>query len=361
MISEGKGQLLYKRAKEIIPGGTQLLSKRPEMFLPDQWPAYYSSAEGCEVTDLDGNTYLDFSLMGVGSCILGYNDPDVSAAVIEAIKSGNMATLNVPEEVELAELLLGLHPWADMVRYARTGGEAMSIAVRLARAASGNDVVLFSGYHGWSDWYIAANIADDASLDGHLLSGLQPAGVPRTLNRTAVPFRYNDVEAFNSVLDKYNGKIGAIVVESIRNDMPTSEFLEAIHNAAGKHGIPLIVDEITAGFRLNIGGAHLVTGWNPDISGICQGHEQWAPNGCNNRKTGNYAGCPKNICKQHILDRQNRSRCGIGYNPEDAKNQCTAITVACWRNRPDRLEEASRQISDPRPCRRHPSIESHRF
>ena len=276
MISEGKGQLLYKRAKEIIPGGTQLLSKRPEMFLPDQWPAYYSSAEGCEVTDLDGNTYLDFSLMGVGSCILGYNDPDVSAAVIEAIKSGNMATLNVPEEVELAELLLGLHPWADMVRYARTGGEAMSIAVRLARAASGNDVVLFSGYHGWSDWYIAANIADDASLDGHLLSGLQPAGVPRTLNRTAVPFRYNDVEAFNSVLDKYNGKIGAIVVESIRNDMPTSEFLEAIHNAAGKHGIPLIVDEITAGFRLNIGGAHLVTGWNPDIAvfakGMSNGH-----------------------------------------------------------------------------------------
>ena len=276
MVNKGRGQQLYKRAKNIIPGGTQLLSKRPEMFLPDQWPAYYSEAKGCEIKDLDNRTYLDFSLMGVGSCMLGYNDQDVTNAVIGAIKAGNMSTLNVPEEVELAELLIELHPWAEMVRYARTGGEAMAIAVRLARAATGKDVVLFSGYHGWSDWYLAANIADDASLDGHLLAGLEPAGVPRALSRSSIPFQFNDVEYFKQLADQYKGKVGAIIVESIRNDMPREDFLEAIHCVAREHNIPLIVDEITAGFRLNIGGAHLITGWNPDMAvfakGMSNGH-----------------------------------------------------------------------------------------
>ncbi len=275
-MSRKQSLQLYKHAKNLIPGGTQLLSKRPEMFLPDQWPSYYSSAKGCEITDLDGNTYLDFSIMGVGSCILGYNDPDVTDAVISAIRAGNMTTLNAPEEVELAELLINLHPWAEMVRYARTGGEAMSIAVRLARAASGKDLVLFSGYHGWSDWYLAANIADDASLDGHLLSGLEPKGVPRALGHTSIPFPFNDNETFKQLIKQYGDRIGAIVVESIRNDMPTKEFLDTVHSFTQNKNIPLIVDEITAGFRLNIGGAHLITGWNPDIAvfakGISNGH-----------------------------------------------------------------------------------------
>lgn len=274
--NEGRGQALYRRAKELIPGGTQLLSKRPEMFLPDQWPAYYTTAAGCEVTDLDGNRYLDFSLMGVGSCILGYSDPDVSSAVVDAVRSGNLTTLNVPEEVELAELLVDLHPWADMVRYARSGGEAMAIAVRLARAASGKDIVLFSGYHGWSDWYLSANIADDEALDGHLISGLEPAGVPRELRETAIPFRFNDVAAFSQLVDRYEGRIGAIVLEPIRNAEPTPEFLEIVHRVTQKHGVPLVIDEITAGFRLNVGGAHQVVGWEPDIAvfakGMSNGH-----------------------------------------------------------------------------------------
>ncbi len=272
----GNGQDLYQRAKNLIPGGTQLLSKRPEMFLPDHWPAYYQSAEGCRVTDMDGHTYQDFAIMGVGSCILGYADPDVTNAVILAIRNGNMSTLNAPEEVELAELLLELHPWAEMVRYARSGGEAMSIAVRLARAASGKDLVLFSGYHGWADWYLAANIADDAALDGHLLSGLQPAGVPRSLKESAVPFPFNDVETFKAVVDQHRERIGAIVLESIRNEAPTEAFREVVHSTARRLGVPLVVDEITAGFRLNVGGAHLVTGWKPDIAvfakGMSNGH-----------------------------------------------------------------------------------------
>jgi len=177
----GKSQELYRKAKKIIPGGTQLLSKRPEMFLPELWPAYYDKAKGCEVWDLDGKKYIDMSTMGVGSCILGYADDDVNKAVKSAVDRGNMCTLNAPEEVELAELLLKLHPWAEMVRYARTGGESMMIAVRIARAKSGKDTVLFCGYHGWHDWYLSSNLADEKSLDGHLLPGLNPLGVPRAL------------------------------------------------------------------------------------------------------------------------------------------------------------------------------------
>src|SRR6185436_11588945 len=123
------GQMLYRRARKVMPGGTQLLSKRPEMFLPEQWPVYFKSAKGAEVVDLD-------------------------------------------------ELLVELHPWADMVRFGRAGGEAMAIAVRIARAATGRDMVAFCGYHGWHDWYLSANLGETTALDGHLLPGLDTKGVP---------------------------------------------------------------------------------------------------------------------------------------------------------------------------------------
>ena len=126
---------LYREARRLIPGGTQLLSKRPEMFAPGRWPAYFREARGCEVVDLDGREWLDMSTMGLGSCVLGYADPEVTAAVIGRVEAGSMSTLNSPEEVELARVLLELHPWAEQVRYARTGGEAMAVAARVARAA----------------------------------------------------------------------------------------------------------------------------------------------------------------------------------------------------------------------------------
>jgi len=185
----GYSQELYKKARTIMPGGTQLLSKRPEMLLPELWPAYYEKAHGCDVWDLDGNKFVDMSYMGVGSCVLGYADPDVNTAVKEAIDKGSMNTLNCHEELELAELLCKLHPWAEMVRYARTGGEALSIAVRISRASTKKDMVLFCGYHGWHDWYLAANLTQD-ELGEHLLPGLAPAGVPKGLEGTAIPFHY---------------------------------------------------------------------------------------------------------------------------------------------------------------------------
>ena len=184
-----KGQKLWEKAKEIIPWGTSLLSKTSEMFLPEKWPSYFEKAKGIKVWDLDGNEFFDFSIMGVGSCILGYNDSDVNRAVKKVIDKGNMCTLNSPEEVELAELLFKMHKWAGMVRYARTGGEAMAIAIRIARAYTGKDKIAFCGYHGWHDWYLSANLSDDKNLDGHLLPGLKPTGVPRVLKGTVFPFQ----------------------------------------------------------------------------------------------------------------------------------------------------------------------------
>lgn len=264
--SEGAGQRLYRAAKQRIPGGTQLLSKRPEMFLPEQWPAYYSRAAGAEVWDLDGRRYVDMSNSGIGSCVLGFADPDVNAAVQRAVAAGSMATLNCPEEVELAELLCEVHPWAEMVRYTRSGGEAMAVAVRIARAATGRDRVAFCGYHGWHDWYLAANLASDRALDGHLLPGLDPAGVPRGLEGTALPFRYNRLDELEAIIADHGGEIAAIVMEPTRGEPPAAGFLAGVRALADRIGAVLVADEITAAFRLNTGGAHLLLGLEPDIA-----------------------------------------------------------------------------------------------
>jgi glutamate-1-semialdehyde aminotransferase len=271
MIDCHSGINLYEKAKKIIPGGTQLLSKRPEIFLPDQWPAYYSHCKGVEVNDLDDNTFIDMSICGVGACILGYADPEVDKAVKEAIDKGSMSTLNCPEEVELAELLLELHPWADMVRYARGGGEAMSVAVRIARASSGRDKVAFCGYHGWHDWYLASNLSDDSNLDGQLLPGLDPDGIPRSLNATAIPFHYNQPESLDAIISEYGDSIGAIVMEPLRHSKPEEGFLQHVRETADRTGAVLIFDEVTSGFRMNIGGIHLLYGVNPDIAVFAKG------------------------------------------------------------------------------------------
>ena len=269
--STAKGQALYTRAKRLIPGGTQLLSKRPELFLPDQWPSYYARARGVEITDIDGNTYIDMSMMAIGACVLGYADPEVDSAVKAAIDAGSAATLNAPEDVELAELLCELHPWAEMVRYARAGGEAMMIAVRIARAHTRRDTIAFSGYHGWADWYLAANLADEAALDGQLMPGLDPAGVPRGLKGTALPFHYNRLDQLKAIVDAHRGEIGAIVMEPQRSQPPTPGFLEAVRDLASQIGAVLIFDEVTTGFRMTDGGIHKLLGVNPDIAVFAKG------------------------------------------------------------------------------------------
>lgn len=261
-----KGQELYGQAKKIIPGGTQLLSKRPEMWLPEQWPAYYSRAKGCEVWDLDGNHYYDFSIMGVGANVLGYAYDPVDNAAREAIDKGGMCTLNAPEEVRLAEKLLELHEWADMVRYAKAGGEAMAVAARIARASTNKDMILVCGYHGWHDWYLAANLEKGDPLADVHLKGLEPLGVPRGLAGTNLIFHYNNLEEFQSLIENNRGKIAAVIMEPIRNNYPENGFLKKIRKITEKEQIVLIFDEITAAFRLCPGGSHLKLGVNPDVA-----------------------------------------------------------------------------------------------
>jgi glutamate-1-semialdehyde 2,1-aminomutase len=260
----GAGQKLWKRAKQVIPGGNMLLSKRAEMFLPDLWPTYFSKAKGCKIWDLDGNEYTDMCIMGVGTNILGYGHPEVDAAVQQTVSAGNMSTFNCPEEVYLAEKLIELHPWADMVRLARSGGEANAIAIRIARAASGKDKVAVCGYHGWHDWYLSANLGNDASLDGHLLPGLQPNGVPRNLKETVFPFNYNNYAELEVLVNAQD--IGVIKMEVVRNMGPKDDFLHKVRKLATERNIVLIFDECTSGFRETFGGLQKKYGVEPDMA-----------------------------------------------------------------------------------------------
>jgi glutamate-1-semialdehyde 2,1-aminomutase len=236
------GQKLWKRAQHVIPGGNMLLSKRPDQFLPEHWPAYFSKAQGCTVWDLDDNALTDMSIMGIGTNTLGYGHPEVDAAVAKTVRDGNMSTLNCPEEVYLAERLVAMHPWAEMARFARTGGEANAIAIRIARAATGKSKVAICGYHGWHDWYLAANLGTENTLAGHLLPGLEPNGVPENLRGSVLTFNYN------------------------RNFGPEDNFLQKVRDLATRNGIVLMFDECTSGFRQTFGGLHKMHGVEPDMA-----------------------------------------------------------------------------------------------
>lgn len=258
------GQNLWRESKKIIPGGNQLLSKRTEMFLPELWPAYYKKAKGCEIWDLDGIHYYDFAQMGVGTCSLGYADEDISQAVIHRIEMGSMSTLNSPEEPELAKVLIDLHPWADMARFSRTGGEACSIAIRIARSATIKKAVAFCGYHGWHDWYLSANLSNQEALTNQLLPGLDPGGVPKQLKGTSAVFQYGDINSLEKVI-RENKDIGIIMMEPVRSKEDVT-FLKEVKRLANKNNLILIFDEVTSGFRKNLGGIHLIYDVEPDIA-----------------------------------------------------------------------------------------------
>ena len=255
----------WLEAQKIIPGGNMLLSKRPEMFLPNKWPAYFKKAKGCFIQDLDNKKYLDMSLMGVGTCILGYSNQEVDNAVIRSIKNGNMSTLNCEEEYLLSKKILSFNKWADMVRFARTGGEANAIAVRLARATSHptKQNIAICGYHGWHDWYLSANLKNKKNLDQHLLSGLSTAGVPKNLIGTVYPFQFNNIDELTRVIKKNN--IGIVKMEVHRNKPPEKKFLETLKYLRKKHNFILIFDECTSGFRETFGGIHKKYNITPDI------------------------------------------------------------------------------------------------
>jgi glutamate-1-semialdehyde 2,1-aminomutase len=258
------GQKLWRRAKKVIPTGNHLLSKNSDYILPDIWPSYFIKSNGYEVWDLDNNLYKDVSFMGVGTNSLGYNNQAVDLEVKKAISFGNMSTLNPPEEVYLAERLIELHPHFDQVRFARTGGEANAIAIRLARAATGKDRVAICGYHGWHDWYLATNLDGTDRLNAHLLDGLLPNGVPKALLNSTVGFKYGDKDEFLRVIQ--DEKIGTVIMEFTKSSAPDLEFIRIVRKETKKRGVVLIFDECSTGFRSAYGGMHLNYDIQPDLA-----------------------------------------------------------------------------------------------
>ena len=308
------GQKLWEEAKTKISCGTGLLSKRAHLFDPQSWPSYFSRAKGASIWDLDGKRYTDFT-GGVGAILLGHADDEVNAAVKRRVNLGSYATLASPDEVKLADVLLDLHPWAGKVRYARGGGEALGLAVRIARAATGKSGVAFCGYHGWSDWYLAANLGDDAALDGHLLPGLQPLGVPRELAGTAVPFRYNDPDSFRAALQKLDGKLAAVVMEPMRSEFPRDGFMQNVIDACHAAGAVFVLDEVTSGWRFGFPGAAPVLGIEPDIAVYAKAMSNGYPSGAI-------------IGKNEVMDASNSSFISSSYWTDGVG---TAASLACIR------------------------------
>ena len=250
--------------KKIINGGVGLLSKRPDLYLPVGWPTYYSKAQGCFIWSEDGKKYLDFSLMGVGTNILGYADKDVNKVSINKIKSSNSSTLISSDEVNLAKELISAHPWSGKTVFARTGGEANAVALRIARLSNKKKEVAVCGYHGWHDWYLAANIKKDNLKEIHL-EGLNPDGVPSVLGNYVHPFKFNDLKAFKNLLKK-NINIGIVFMEVERNLKLNINFLKEIRQICTKKKIILIFDECSSGFREVYGGLHMKYKVYPDLA-----------------------------------------------------------------------------------------------
>ena len=254
---------IWKQAQKIIPGGNGLLSKRPERFLPNNWPTYFSKAKGIEVWDLNNTKYIDMSLMGVGTSTLGYANNYIDKNIHKVISKGINTTLNCLEEFQLAKKILKYDNFADQIKFARGGGEAMSLAIRLARANNQTTKIAFSGYHGWQDWYLAANLKNITNLNNHLLKNLIPLGIPKELKGSTIPFRFNDFDQINKIAK--SEKLAAIVIECGRYNYLSKDFVKKINKLCKKNKICLIVDEITTGWRETNGGLYKLLNLKPDI------------------------------------------------------------------------------------------------
>ena len=252
----------WLKALKLIPSGNMLLSKRPEMFLPNKWPTYFKKSKDCYLWDLKNKKYLDM-IFAVGTNVLGYNYKKLDNRIKQTISYGNMSTLNSYEEVLLAEELLKINKWAGKVKFARSGGEANSISIRIARAYNKKQNVAACGYHGWHDWYLSLNLFNKKNLDYYISKNIKINGVNKKLKNTVFLFRYNDHKRLEYLL-KYK-KIGIIKMEVERNIKPNKNFLEKVRKLANKYKAVLIFDECTSGFRQTLGGIHKNYNVNPDI------------------------------------------------------------------------------------------------
>ena len=256
---------LWNEALLVIPNGNSFLSKNPSRFYKSNWPIYFSRSKGCEVWDINNKKYYDFSSMGVGTNVLGYGVRYIDNKVIKNIKLGNMTSLNCPEEVELAKKLLKIHPWADMVKYARTGGEGNAIAIRLARAFTKKNKIIICGYHGWHDWYLSENLKKKNYLETHLFKNLKTEGVPKILSKYCYSVLYNDIDRLKSIISK-DKDIACFIMEVTRDKKPEKNYLNRIRKICNDNNIILIFDECTTGFRETYGGIHMKYKIYPDIA-----------------------------------------------------------------------------------------------
>ncbi len=254
-----ESERMWQRAQRVIPGGSQTLSKMPSQFVDGVSPKFLARGEGCRVWDVDGNEYIDYP-MALGPILLGYGYPAVMDAVITQIREGTTFTLMHPAEVELAERLVEMIPCAQQVRFAKNGGDATAGAIRAARALTGREHVVATGYHGFHDWYIASTERN--------------AGVPQS-NRSlihSVPF--NDLAALESTLQEH--PVAAVIME-IPGEDPAKDYLRQAIQATHRHGALFILDEIVTGFRYALGGAQELFGIMPDLACVGKGMSNGFP------------------------------------------------------------------------------------
>jgi len=256
-------QKTWQRANNVIPGGNQFFSKRPRQSENPVCPIYYDSAKKIDITTLEGKVFSDYYLMGVGTNSLGYSDSDVNARVMYAIKKSTTSSLNSILEIELAERLIEISPGMEMVKFAKTGAEANSIAIRIARSFNGKSDVAICGYHGWHDWYLSANLKDGSRLNNHLFAGVQLAGIPDALSNSTHAFEYNDIERFKALLDK--DTISCVIMEVQRNIPPSDNFLQKVRKICTEKNVVLIFDECSSGFRETFGGLYKKYNVIPDM------------------------------------------------------------------------------------------------
>lgn len=239
---------IYERSVGLIPAHTQTLAKGPEQHVFGVAPVYAKRGAGGHIWDVDGNEYIDLT-MGVGPISIGYAEPSIDTAIRNQLQDGITFSLMHPLEVEVAEMIRSIVPYAESVRFSKTGCDVTSAAVRLARAFTGKSTIVCCGYHGWHDWYISVT---DRS-----------AGIPDQVRDKTYTFNYND---FDSVLAAVDDDTAAIILEPVVFDEPHDEFLHRLRTLCDERGILLIFDEMWTGFRFALGGAQEYFGVRADLA-----------------------------------------------------------------------------------------------
>lgn len=251
-----KSELLLQRALRTIPLGSQTFSKSKTQFPQGVSPYFIQRGKGSHVWDVDGNEYIDF-INSLAAITLGYNDPDVTAAVEAQLKDGVIFSLSHPIEMQVAEKLVEMVPCAEMVRFGKNGSDATAGAIRLARAWTSRERVAVCGYHGWQDWYIG--------------STARWRGVPAAVRALTHSFPYNDLDALEKLLARHAGEFAAVILEPMNTTEPLPGYLEGVKAAARRHGALLVFDETITGFRYANGGAQQRFGVTPDLATFGKG------------------------------------------------------------------------------------------